>query len=52
MSDTLSIGGTTNIRAIDATNFSVAMTGVFDGGVYAKTTSATDSPDDKKHHHH
>lgn len=49
MSDKLSIGGTANIRAIDETNFSVAMTGVFDGGVYAKTTGLTESPDGKKY---
>ena len=48
MANTVTIGGTANIRAIDATNFAVAMTGVFDGGVYAKTTAATDSPDGKK----
>lgn len=48
MSDKLSIGGTANIRAIDETNFTVAMTGVFDGGVYAKTTGLTESPDGKK----
>ncbi|MBE9169561.1 hypothetical protein IQ238_19200 [Pleurocapsales cyanobacterium LEGE 06147] len=50
MANTLSIGGTANIRAIDATNFAVAMTGVFDGGVYARITGATDSPDGKKHY--
>lgn len=33
MTTSLSIGGTANIRAIDATNFVVAMTGVLDGGV-------------------
>lgn len=50
MANTMAIGGTANIRAIDATNFAVAMTGVFDGGVYAKTTAATDSPEGKKHY--
>ncbi|PSB15586.1 hypothetical protein C7B76_13410 [filamentous cyanobacterium CCP2] len=50
MSNTLSLGGTANIRAIDATNFVVAMTGVFDGGVYAKTTGVTESEDGKKHY--
>ncbi|NJL58155.1 hypothetical protein HC928_25850, partial [bacterium] len=50
MTNTVAIGGTANIRAVDATNFAVAMTGVFDGGVYAKTTAVTDSPDGKKHY--
>ncbi|MEO0828594.1 MAG: hypothetical protein AAFY67_23660 [Cyanobacteria bacterium J06642_9] len=50
MSDQLSIGGTANIRAIDEINFAVAMTGVFDGGVYAKVTGATESEDGKKHY--
>ncbi|NEP36454.1 MULTISPECIES: hypothetical protein [unclassified Moorena] len=48
MSETISIGGTANIRAIDESNFSVAMTGVFDGGVYAKVTGSQDLPDGKK----
>jgi len=54
MSNTLSIGGTANIRAIDSTNFVVAMTGIFDGGAYAKTTSVTESTEGKKHYdlHH
>lgn len=50
MTNTHSIGGTANIRAIDAINFSVAMTGVFSGGVYAKTTGTTESADGKKHY--
>lgn len=49
MSNKLSIGGTANIRAIDETNFAVAMTGVFDGGVYAKTIGNDESADGKKH---
>lgn len=50
MSNKLSIGGTANIRAIDETNFAVAMTGVFDGGVYAKTVKNSESADGKKHY--
>jgi len=50
VSNTLSIGRTANIRAIDTTNFAVAMTGVFDGGVYAKVTGVTESTDGKKHY--
>lgn len=49
MANTLSIGGTASFRAIDDTNFVVAMTGVFDGGAYAKITAVTDSSDGKKH---
>ena len=48
MSDKRSIGVTANIRAINETNYAVAMTGIFDGGVYAKTTNTTESPDGKK----
>ena len=40
MSDTMTIGGTANFRAVDETNYSVAMTGVFDGGVYAKVVGS------------
>jgi|GEM_PF-4341423 len=36
MSNSLTISGTANFRAIDEASFSVAMTGTFDGGVYAK----------------
>ncbi|CAA9410132.1 hypothetical protein AVDCRST_MAG94-6382 [uncultured Leptolyngbya sp.] len=50
MANTLSIGETANIRVIATTNFAVAMTRAFDGGVYAKTTANTDSPDGKKHY--
>jgi hypothetical protein len=50
MLDKISIGGTANIRAINETNFTVAMMGVFDGGVYAKVTGVTDTPDGKKHY--
>lgn len=50
MSNKLSIGGTANIRAIDETNFAVAMTGVFDGGVYAKTVNNSELADGKKHY--
>lgn len=50
MSNILPIGGTANIRAIDSTNFAVAMTGVFDGGVYANTTRVTESIEGKKHY--
>ncbi|MGV2827311.1 hypothetical protein [Myxosarcina sp. GI1(2024)] len=50
MTDKLSIGGTANIRAIDETSFAVAMTGVFDGGVYAKVTGVTESADGHKNY--
>ena len=50
MLNKLSIGGTANIRAVDETNFAVAMTGMFDGGVYAKTTKSNESVDGKKHY--
>lgn len=48
MSDKISIGGTANIRVASKTDFAVAMTGVFDGGVYAKMTNVNETPDGKK----
>lgn len=50
MPDSLTIGGTANFRAIDDTSFSVAMTGTFDGGVYAKVVGSEQSPDGKIHY--
>lgn len=47
MSNSLTIGGTANFRAIDETSFSVAMTGTFDGGVYAKVVGSEELPDGK-----
>ncbi|MGJ3247353.1 MAG: hypothetical protein ACFE0I_14940 [Elainellaceae cyanobacterium] len=50
MANSLTIGGTANFRAIDETSFSVAMTGTFDGGVYAKVVGSEQLPDGKIHY--